>query len=186
MQPVSWHDIILSDSDLTLRPFAETDWDNVYKWCNDPEVLYFSDSPTATGYDMDTIRNDIYKPHSEDKYCFMMEAKGKAIGECWLQRMNLERYLEEFLSLDLRRIDLCIGEKEYWGQGLGTRAIGLLTEFGFAQEQADMIFGCDIADYNKRSLRSFQKNGYAIHAELPGDGSPHKYDVCLSRDDYLK
>ncbi len=45
--------------------------------------------------------------------------------------MNIKRILEEHTDLDCRRIDLLIGEKEFWGRGIGTCVIRLLTEFGF-------------------------------------------------------
>ena len=184
MNDRSWHDIVLADDELKLRPICEADWGLIHKWCNDPEVLYYSDGPKAKGYDIDTMRNDIFKPASPSKYCFVMEVNGEVIGECWLQRMNLQRILKEFPSKDCRRVDLSIGEKQYWGKGNGTRAIRVLTHFGFSQENADMIFGCDIQSYNQRSLKAFQKNGYYVHAELRHNDSCVTYDVRLAKDRY--
>ena len=102
--------------------------------------------------------------------------------------MNLERLLVRYSGLDVRRIDLMIGEKNLWGRGLGTEVVGLLTSFGFEVEEADVIFGCEIADYNPRSLRAFQKNGYEVESELPqaeGSKARFRYDVTLSRERYL-
>ena len=39
----SWHNLVLYDGDLALRPIRESDWEFIYRWCNDPEVLYFTD-----------------------------------------------------------------------------------------------------------------------------------------------
>jgi RimJ/RimL family protein N-acetyltransferase len=39
-----------------------------------------------------------------------------------------------------------IGEKSLWGRGIGTEAIGLLVDFGFATEQADAIFAAVAQD----------------------------------------
>jgi len=186
MNDSSWHDVVLSDDKLRLRPIYETDWDLIYKWCNDPEVLYYSDGPESKGHDLDGIKNSVFEAGSRSRYCFIMEADGEAIGECWLQEMNLERILKEYPSKDCRRIDISIGEKQYWGKGNGTRAIGMLTDFGFSNQKADMIFGCDISDYNPRSLRAFQKNGYQIHAEILRPVFGVEYDVCLSREEYFR
>ena len=82
----------------------------------------------------------IYRWISTHAYCFIMEVDGNPIGECWLQRMNLQRIVAQFPDKDLRRIDLMIGEKELWGRGYGTEVIGLLVEFGFQKERADAIF----------------------------------------------
>lgn len=103
--------------------------------------------------------------------------------------MNLKRILQRYPGLDCRRIDLTIGEKEYWGKRVGTEAIRLLTEFGFLEQGADMIFGCDIADYNLRSLRVFQKAGYKIVARIEqptGRKANYVQDVALTRQSFLK
>ncbi len=186
MNKSSWHYVVLADDKLRLRPIRETDWELIYKWCNDPEVLYYSDGPEVEGYGLDTIKNSIFEAGSRSRYCFVMEAEGKVIGECWLQKMNLERILKQYPSKDCRRIDLTIGEKRYWGRGYGTRAIGMLTSFGFANENADRIFGCGIESYNPRSLKAFQKNGYQIHAEIRHDDSSVTYDVCLTQERYRR
>ncbi|GEM_PF-5212840 len=39
MNDSSWHDVVLGDDKLRLKPIRETDWDLIYKWCNDPIVI---------------------------------------------------------------------------------------------------------------------------------------------------
>jgi len=135
---------------VKLRPMTENDWTVLEKWNNDPEVLYYSDGDNVTSTSPEKVRH-IYRSISQNAYCFMIEADGKLVGECWLQKMNLERVLKLYPGLDCRRIDLMIGEKEYWSQGIGTETIRLLTEFGFSTEKVDIIYNPDIADYNIRS-----------------------------------
>lgn len=116
---------------------------------------------------------------------FIIEQNGELVGECWLQRMNLERVLSRYPGRDLRRIDLMIGEKRLWGQGLGSEAIRLLAAFGLEQEHADGVFGCDIADYNARSLRAFTKAGFRLdesYPEPPGRKASTVHDVVLTRE----
>jgi RimJ/RimL family protein N-acetyltransferase len=77
-------------------------------------------------------------------------------------------------------IDLMIGEKAFWRQSLGTKAIQLLTDFAFKRRKADLIFDCEIADYNPASLKAFQKNGYTIDGRIsqpPGDKAKECYDL---------
>jgi RimJ/RimL family protein N-acetyltransferase len=54
--------------------------------------------------------------------------------------MNVKRLLDEYPGFDVRRIDLMIGEKALWGQGLGTEVVRLLTDLAFQQEGADYVF----------------------------------------------
>lgn len=146
---------------ITLRPLTEDDWDILLRWNNDAEVLFFADSGYVTSYTLEKTQR-VYRGVSQKAFIFIIEYDGVPIGECWLQQMNLEWILEKFPGKDMRRIDLMIGEKDFWGKGIGTVVIKLLTEFGFRDENADIIFGCNIADYNPRSLKAFQKAGYQV------------------------
>jgi RimJ/RimL family protein N-acetyltransferase len=187
------HTVTLRSDRLVLRPMTEADWPTLLRWNNDPEVLYFSEGDDVTSRSLEDIQG-IYRSVSQNAFCFMAElgvapvGESSPIGECWLQRMNLECILRRFPDQDCRRIDLSIGEKALWGQGLRTEMIRLLSGFAFEQERADRVFGCDIADYNPRSLKAFLRAGYQIDAQLPQPpGSKAKYvaDVCLTRDRYL-
>lgn len=162
---------------------TEGDWPILLKWNSDPEVLYFAEGDNVTSYNLEQVQG-LYRGVSQTAFCFIIELEGRPIGECWLQRMNLERILRKYPGLDCRRIDLMIGEKDVWGQGLGTEVIGLLTGFAFDREKADIVFGCDIADYNPASLRAFQKNGYKVAARIeqpPGSKAQSCYDLLLAR-----
>ncbi|MDR2589700.1 MAG: hypothetical protein LBC71_01745 [Oscillospiraceae bacterium] len=47
--------------------------------------------------------------------------EGIPIGECWLQKMNIGEITREYRNNDIRRIDISIGEKDYWNKGFGTK-----------------------------------------------------------------
>jgi len=51
-----------------------------------------------------------------------------------------------------------IGE-EYWGKGIGTEAVRLITEYGFSETETQRIFA-GIFSYNTPSMRVLKKNGY--------------------------
>lgn len=192
MVKLKQHEITLAGKipqgrNIKLRPMTENDWDILVKWNSDSEVLYYSEGDDVTAYTLEDVQG-IYRSVSQNAFCFIIEIDSETIGECWLQNMNLERILQKYPDLDCRRIDLMIGEKQYWGQGIGTEIIRLLTEFGFLKETADIIFGCDIADYNIRSLRAFQKVGYEIVSkakEIPGSKANYRYDVALTEEKFL-
>jgi RimJ/RimL family protein N-acetyltransferase len=177
------HDITLRDGDLVLRPMTEADWDILLTWNNDPEVLYYAESDDVTSRTLEDMRG-IYCAVSQTGFCFMIELDRQPIGECWLQRMNLERIARKYPGADCRRIDLMIGAKASWGRGYGTRVIVLLTRFAFEHEHADYVFGCDVADYNLGSQKVFQKAGYQLdgRCEQP-DGSKARFcfDFVVSR-----
>ena len=175
------HDVTLVDGDLRLRPLTELDWPLLYRWSADEEVLRFAEGGEARTYTPEQVRQ-IYARVSQSAFCFVIEAADVPIGEGWLQRMNLERWSDD--NLDFRRIDLLIGEKEWWGRGYGIRAISLLTRFAFKTEHADTVFACDVADFNVRSLAAFRKAGYHVcgtYRERDGEEAQIRYDLRIDR-----
>ena len=188
MERLREHSITLRGERLVQRPMTEGDWDIVQKWESDPDVLHYFDSAWVDERELETTQM-IYRGVSQAAFVFIAELETRPVGVCWLQKMNLERVLSRLPGKDLRRIDLAIGEKELWGQGLGTEMIRTLTEFGFEREHADAIFGCSIGDYNPRSRRAFEKNGYTLFIETPqpeGSKAKVEYDLVLRREDYLQ
>jgi len=53
-----------------------------------------------------------------------------------------------------------IGE-EFWGQGIATKAVALITDYGF--QELDLIrLYAGIFDYNKASMQVLEKNGFVM------------------------
>jgi len=176
------HSIILHGERVTLRPMTENDWAILLAWNSDPEVLYFSEGDDVAAYDLERVQF-IYRSVSQSAFYFIVEFGGQPIGEGALQQMNMERILAQYPTQDCRRIDPMIGEKQFWGQGLGTDIIRTLTRFGFERENADLIFA-PVSDYNERSWRAFQRVGYEIVGEVPeppGMKAKISYDLMISR-----
>ena len=176
------HDVYLCGDGVRMRPLTEDDWGLLLKWNNDPEVMEYADRgdfrPTTLGE-----LQAIYRWVSTHAHCFIMEVEGQAIGECWLQRLNLRRIVDQFPGKDLRRIDLMIGEKELWGRGYGTEAIALLVNFGFSHESVDAIFGIVSAD-NVRSLGAFRRCGFTRHAVIQEEDGTLTYDLVLATESF--
>jgi RimJ/RimL family protein N-acetyltransferase len=187
------HDVVLEGQTkqgvpIRLRPLAEGDWDLLFRWNNDPQVLYYAEGDDVTARTMAEVQ-DLYYYVCRLAFCFIIEASSRPVGECWLQEMNLERVLSRHPGRDCRRIDLMIGETAAWEQGIGTEVIRLLTWFGFAAVGADEIYGCDVADYNVRSRRAFERVGYVLVAENPqppGAKAGVTYDLVLSRSAWAR
>ena len=181
------HNIILHGSKVALRPMTEYDWDILARWNSDTDVLWFSEGDYVQSYSLEDIQ-EIYRETSQTSFCFIIEVNKRPIGECWLQKMNIHRILTRYPDKDCRRIDLMIGEKSLWGFGYGTDTIGTLTRFGFEEEEgADMIFGI-VYDYNPRSRRTFEKNGYVEDQRIKqptGGKARWEYNMLIRREDYL-
>ena len=61
----------------------------------------------------------------------------------------------------MRRSGIAIGEKAFWGQGLGTEALEALVDFAFGSLRLERI-GLDVYDYNPRARRSYEKVGFVL------------------------
>lgn len=177
------HEIVLEGDGVRLRPMTEDDWDLLIKWNNDPKVLFFWEGDDISGWALEDLQR-VYRSISSAAYTFMMEAGGRVVGECWLQKMNLDRLLDRWPGKDLRRIDLSIGEKDLWNRGIGTEAIRLLARLGIEQG-AHAIFAVEVADNNPRSLRAFEKAGFQVCNKIKqpsGKKADVRYDLVLTSD----
>jgi len=179
----------LREHTITLRPLCDNHLPLLYKWNTDPEVLYWNEGPNADPEDNDneTVQS-IYEDTSSCGYCFIIELDGTSIDECLLCKMNVDYILELYTdSTDVRRIDILIGEKSYWNMGIGTVIVQMLVKFGFNNEKADVIYGVT-GDYNKRSCRAFQKNGFNLFLECPTNNNPEveslEFHYRLTQDEY--
>lgn len=193
MDKLREHNVVLSGktpqgADIRLRPMAENDWDILVKWNSDPEVLYYSEGADVNSYNLEDVQS-IYRSTSKNAFCFIIELAGNPVGECWLQKMNLEKLIKKYPGLDSRRIDLMIGEKQYWGKGIGTEVIRLLLRFGFLEEKAAIIFGCGVADYNVRSFKAFQRAGFEIDEKIkrpPGKKAKYEYNLFIRKEKFIR
>ena len=186
------HDVVLdgvtpSGGKVRLRPLTEADWPLLCAWNSDPEVLYYSEGDDIARWEPEQVRQ-IYRTVSQSAFCFVIHYEGTPVGECWLERMNLKRVIDAFPGQDVRRIDLMIGEKSFWGRGIGSTAISLLASFG-SEQNVDVIYIPDVADYNVRSLKAFQRAGFSVVCERfqPPGGKAHRtYDLIHKSPSTLK
>ena len=179
----------LREHAITLHPLSDAHLPLLYKWNTDPEVLYWNEGPDANPDDNDVATvQSIYTETSNAGYCFIIEMDGTPIGECLLCKMGVDYILELYsASTDVRRIDILLGEKSYWNQGIGSVIVQMLVKFAFNHEKTDIIYGIT-GDYNKRSGRIFQKNSFHLFLTHPTDYAREEagleFHYRLTRDDY--
>ena len=173
---------------IILRPLTDVDFPLLYKWYADPEVLYWTDFEEVDPYTPEIVEK-IYHTVSQKALCFAVEANGRPIGDCWLQEMNLPEVIAMYPeNTDIRRIDMAIGEKDYWGKGIGSVFIKQLIDYAFGVERVDVLH-CLCADYNIRSQRMWEKNGFTCILKEKIPETRGAEPVChwrLTREAYRK
>ncbi|MGI5899790.1 MAG: GNAT family N-acetyltransferase [Christensenellales bacterium] len=194
MSIIKTHDITLYGStdehDIILRPLCDDHLPLLYKWNADPDILYWTEGgeDIVRSYDAKIV-HAIFGSVSQNAFCFAIEANGKPIGECWLQKMNIPNVKAMYPeSTDVRRIDMSIGEKEYWSKGIGTALVRMLVDYAFNGEHVDVLH-CFNEDYNPRARRVWEKNGFSLilSEDLP---QPQKgklqHHFRLTRHEYIE
>lgn len=193
MSIIKTHKITLyggrKNNNIVLKPLTDKHFPLLYRWNADPDVVYWTDTGVEDGHtnSEDTVHK-MYGGVSQNAFCFLVEIDEVSVGECWLQRMNLENVLAMYdSSIDVRRIDMMIGEKEYWNKGIGSQFIPMLIDFAFQEEKVDVLH-CMCGDYNIRSCRIWEKNGFTLilKEELPeSNKGKYEYHYRLTKDEYL-
>jgi RimJ/RimL family protein N-acetyltransferase len=181
------HAVTLTGYRVVLRPMTEADWPMVERLNNDPRLAFYTEDDDWQPYTLGRLQQ-IYRGISQNALMFVIEHGGRAVGECWLQRMNVPRILAEFPGKDVRRIDLAIGEPALWGRGLGAEAIRLLVGLAFEREGADALV-CFCGGHNPRSRRAFEKAGLRVRRTVPRPGggkTAFGYDLLLTRQEYAQ
>jgi RimJ/RimL family protein N-acetyltransferase len=191
MSIINSHNITLhgstGDYTIILKPLCDAHLPLLYKWGSDPEVVYWSDVGNSNEFDEESIRN-IYGSVSQNALCFIAEVDGQLVGNFWLQKMNIPEVSVLYPGLDVRRIEAEIGEKNYWGRGIGSTITQMLIDYAFNRENVDVLH-CFAADYNLRSQKTLLKRGFILCGEEDVTDSlraKNEFHYCLTRENYTK
>ncbi len=144
----------LIDKEITLRPFKDSDSKSLAELCNNKKIW-------------DNLRDYIPFPYIENnaiefiKHCqaespqqtFAIEFNGEFAGSIGLVKQT-----------DVYRLSAEIGYwlgEPFWGQGIATKAVKLIAEYGFRQLGLIRIYS-GVFDFNKASQQVLEKAGFTL------------------------
>lgn len=144
---------ILKGKLINLRPLTLKDAPNFCKWFEDEEVTMFISLRGQGAPSLKQEREWIKKNlKSKDIAYFCIETKDhKHVGSVSLMHIDLHNKYAEF--------GIAIGDKRYWGQGLGTEATKMMLEYGFKKLKLHRI-DLRVVAYNFRAQRTYKKVGF--------------------------
>lgn len=138
-------------------------------WLNDPEVNRYLESRFVT-HDLDSTRHYVRQMLDSEVDLFLgirCRVLGRHVGNIKLGPIDRQHGRGE--------IGLMIGDREAWGRGIATEAIGLIAAIGERElGLRKMTAGCYAS--NIGSAKAFQRCGFAVEGIRRGhfllDGQP--------------
>ena len=145
---------ILEEDNFYLRKISLDDCnENYLSWMNDYEINKYLESRFTT-HTIDSLKNFVTAMNnSENNFLFAIVDKesDKHIGNIKLGGIHpIHKYAD---------IGLIIGDKNYWGHGIATNAIKLVTEFAFNDLNLRKVIA-GVYENNIGSIRAFKKCGF--------------------------
>ena len=138
---------------IFLRRLTEEDVSDDYvRWMNDPDINQYLECRFYT-HTIQNTRDFIRSVTNDNNYQFgiFFKETGKHIGNIKIGSINqYHRYAD---------VGFLIGEKKYWGKGIATEAIGLVSDFAFNTLKLHKLWGGAYSS-NIGSIKAFLKNGY--------------------------
>lgn len=142
---------------IYLRTLEEPDASQEYcDWLNDKEVNIYLQTRKST---IEELKAYIDKKNKQIDCIFLgiyIKENDKHVGNLKL----------EPIDKDNAHFSIMIGDKDYWGKGIGTEATRLITDFGFEKLNLESI-DLDVISENVRAIKTYEKVGFKTYKTVP-------------------
>lgn len=176
--------MILETKRLMLRPWEETDAEDLYKYASHPDVGPIAGWAVHTSVEnsLEIIRGVLSAPET---YAVVLKETGHPVGSIGLM-------LGKASNIDIPDTEGEIGYwigVPYWGQGLIPEAVQEIMRYGFEDLNLDKIW-CGYFDGNIKSKRVQEKCGFHYHHTAKNvpcalEGVLHtEHIACLSKKEW--
>lgn len=171
---------------IRIRDFEEPDLALMLRWLTDARVLEFYGGRDLK-YTYETIAGH-YNEALPDGFRVIIEYDGKPIGYGQIYRLSGE-LLDEYACPDdglvTYAMDQFIGEPWYWGRGIGSSFLMLMTDYLKRDKGARRVL-LDPHKSNPRAIRAYEKAGFTAVKDLPGhELFEGRYEDCLLMEKLL-
>ncbi|MDP2586435.1 MAG: GNAT family N-acetyltransferase [Candidatus Komeilibacteria bacterium] len=165
---------IISDR-LYLRLLTLADASAEYAgWLKDPEVNKFLETRDSS---IEDLQNFIQKQINDQNslfYGIFDKSNDKHIGNLKLEPIDWPNKKAVF--------GILLGDKNYWGKGIGTEATQLIVDYAFGDMGLEQI-QLGVIDSNHRAIRVYEKVGFKV-TEIKKQSVHHDdavYDEVIMR-----
>lgn len=146
---------ILTTERLTLREPVLADAANVFAFRGDPQVQKYNDTPLETVEDAKRLIELMSQNYANKEWIewgITLTGTKKVIGLVGYGEWN-RRHNFGSIGYDLA--------KAYWGQGIGSEAVGAILNFGFERMALNRIEAITLMD-NERSITMLKRLGFHL------------------------
>lgn len=144
---------VLEGERVRLRPLLEEEAGHLSRWFSDEEFQRNQWGAWHGPMSLEGGREFWERFQADDSGLFAIEHGGRPIGFANFRRLN-----ERHANAD---IGLGIGEKELWGQGLGTAALRVLVAYLFETRGLHRI-RLHVFARNDRAIASYKRAGFEL------------------------
>lgn len=159
--PIDVSAVTLRTERLTLRPWRETDLQDLYEYARVDGVGQMAG--WTPHRDIGESR-EILDMFIREKKTFALEYEGKAVGSLGIEMYN-EKLYPELDALRGREIGYVLS-KDYWGRGLMPEAVRAAIGYLFDDVKLDFILVGHF-DWNRQSARVIEKCGFRYIRTVP-------------------
>ena len=151
--------MILETNRIILRPWCESEAEDLYTYASDPEIGPPAGWPPHTSVEnsREIIRAVLSAP---DTFAVCLKENGKPVGSIGFHRNDLAELDDEY------ELGYWIG-KPYWGQGLIPEAAREMLRYAFEDLGMNRIW-CGYYDGNEKSRRVQEKLGFVYQRKTEG------------------
>jgi len=156
-----------------LKNLREKDATEDYcRWLNDPGVNKYLETRKVT---IEGLKKYIKEKNTADNclfLCILDRESGKHIGNIKLEPIDFESKKAV--------LGILIGDKNYWGKGIGTEATKLLVDYAFNNLNIKEV-NLGVISENKAAIRVYEKAGFKT-TKIEKDAIDHdgkKYDKII-------
>lgn len=122
-----------------------------YKWWNDLDLRRLTSGETnflSTEKINQSLDSHLASPWGFD---FIIIFGHKPVGHLLIQKKKNKKYFEIYIA---------IGEKKYWGRGIGTVAMQKACDWFFRKFSREPAIDLEVLPKNKRAIRCYEKIGF--------------------------
>lgn len=157
---------------IKLCKFEERSMTPEYmSWLNDPDVNKFLDTGRIP-----ISKEEVFAPKDDKNLMFMIMANFY-LGDINRGEVKDKDYIYYIGTCSLHKIDwisrkgeigYMIGNKSYWGHGVGTEVVRILTDYGFNRLNLNKLTA-GVVGGNVGSVEVLERNGYRQFAKFEQD-----------------